>query len=418
MSETNIHNPAGRHTQQSKLLYFDCYSGISGDMILAALLDSGVQLKSFLELLGGLRLGGYRLKAEKVIRYGICGTNVEVQLDSSDRVHRHLPQITALIGDSALPGPVKDKSIAVFKNLAGAEAAVHGISVDKVHFHEVGAVDAIVDIVGCVVLLHLLSVDKVCCSPLPLGRGMVQAAHGTLPLPAPATLELLKRHRVPVYGRNTEMELVTPTGAALLTTLAGTFGPPPAFTLQDVGYGAGKLDPGYPNFLRVFIGAVEDDPPVDNVNLLEDQVWLIEANIDDLNPEIYGYLMERLFEEGALDVYFTPIQMKKNRPAVKLAVLASPEKFTFLTEIVFRETSTLGLRVTEARKIMKRREVETVDTQWGPVRVKLVPPAPGEQLQHYAPEHEDCLAIARRTGLPLKEVYRLVESRFRQTRGL
>jgi len=288
---------------------------------------------------------------------------------------------------------------------------VHGIPVERVHFHEVGAVDAIVDIVGGAAALHLLGVEAVYCSPLPLGRGMVQCAHGLLPLPAPAVVELCKGHRVPVYGRETELELVTPTGAAFVATLAQGYGPPPGMFVEKIGYGAGKKDPGYPNYLRVMVGTGTAAAP-----LPEERLQVIEANIDDLNPEIFGYLMEKLLEGGALDVYFTPIQMKKNRPAVKLAVLAPGHGLNALLETIFNETSTLGVRVFEGRKIMRTRAVEVMQTPWGPVRVKLVPAAAPERdlPLHFAPEFEDCQAVARRTGLPLKEIYREVEFLFRR----
>ncbi|HOL16420.1 MAG TPA: LarC family nickel insertion protein, partial [Bacillota bacterium] len=250
------------------------------------------------------------------------------------------------------------------------------------------------------------------CSPLPIGGGTVRSAHGLLPLPAPAVMQLLQRRRVPVYGRETRHELVTPTGAAIVTTLAAAFGPPPSIELEAVGYGSGKLDPGYANYLRIFTGSSASS------SLFEQEpLQVIEANIDDLNPEIYGYLMERLFAEGAWDVYYTPVQMKKNRPAVKLTVLAPPQRLNRLVETVFYETSTMGLRVWGAQKFFRRRNTEIVETEWGPVRVKLVPDeAGGEGPLQYAVEYEDCSAIARRTGIPLKEIYRRVELSFRMKR--
>jgi pyridinium-3,5-bisthiocarboxylic acid mononucleotide nickel chelatase len=394
-----------------KAIYFDCYSGVSGDMTLGALLDCGVALEDLNRLLAGLALPGYRLQAETVTRYGLAGTRLTVLLDRADTHHRHLSGIVRLIRESSLPEPVREQSAAVFENLAAAEAAVHGIPVEQVHFHEVGAVDAIVDIVGSAAALYLLGVGAVYCSSLPYARGMVRAAHGLLPLPAPATLELIKRRRAPVYGRETEFELVTPTGAAIVTTLAEGFGPPPPMNVEAVGYGAGSLDPGYPNFLRVMLGTRAPGVPA-----YEERVQLIEANIDDLNPEIYGYLMEKLLAGGAMDVFLTPIQMKKNRPAIKLTVLAAPSKLQPLLEMIFHETSTLGVRTFEGCKIMRPRAFETVQTEWGPVRVKLVPVAGQAMPVHFAPEYEDCLAIARRTGVPLKEVYRQVEYLFRHSR--
>ncbi len=391
-----------------KVLYFDCYSGISGDMTLGALLDLGVELERLQDILTGLKLGGYCLEAEKVNRGGIAGTRVLVGLDDSPPVERRLSDIIRLIDDADLPQPVKAKSRAVFQNLAGAEAAVHGIPIEKVHFHEVGAVDALVDIIGSAAALYLLGIDHICCSPLPAGRGEVDTAHGRLPLPAPATLELLAMRKAPVYGSDLDFELVTPTGAAIVTTLADSFGPLPAFNIEAVGYGAGSIDPGYPNYLRLLSGCRQSSGLS-----FEEEVTVIETNIDDLNPEIFGYLMERLFAAGALDVYYIPIQMKKNRPAVQLTILSPPDKIKPLQDLVFLETSTLGLRLTNARKIMAPRETITVQTGWGPVRIKYIPALEQGCPLHYAPEYEDCHRVAQLSGLPLKEVYRLAEHLFR-----
>ena len=391
-----------------KSLYFDCYSGISGDMALGALLDLGLDLEELRNMLGSLELKGYCLKSEKVTRRGIAGTRVIVDLDNATPVERNLPAILKLIEISELPIQVIEDSSNIFKNLAQAEAKIHGVPVEKVHFHEVGAVDAIVDIVGTAAALYLLGVEKVFCSPLPLGRGEVKTAHGKLPLPAPATLELLAMRKVPVEGRDCDFELVTPTGAALVTTLASSFEHLPDITVEKVGYGAGTIDPGYPNYLRAIMGKIDNEMP-----LFEEKVAILETGIDDLSPEIYGYLMERLFDAGALDVYFSPIQMKKNRPAVHVTVLTEPSNISVVREILFRETSTLGLRLTSARKIMRPRELCKVQTQWGEVRVKYTPAADGEEVLDYSPEYEDCLQVARASGLPLKEVFRQVEKHFR-----
>jgi uncharacterized protein (TIGR00299 family) protein len=401
-------NPVNENPVTSeKVLYFDCYSGISGDMTLGALLDLGLKLEDLQEMLKGLNIGGYRLEAEKVNRGGIAGTRAVVHLDEKTPVERHLSTILDLINGSDLPGPVKIKSSAIFQRLAEAEAAVHGIAVEKVHFHEVGAVDAIVDIVGVSAALFLLGVEQIVCSPLPAGCGEVQTAHGLLPLPAPATLELLARRKAPVRGCDHTFELVTPTGAAIVTALADSFGPMPAFNLESIGYGAGSHDPGYPNYLRLLLGYSQAA-----LHTFEDEVAVIETNIDDLNPEIFGYLMEKAFEAGALDIFYTPIQMKKNRPAVQLTILAPPEKLKALQDLVFFETSTLGFRLTSARKIMRPRETKTVETKWGAIRIKCSP-LPGLELaDHFAPEYDDCCKIARLSGLPLKEVYRLAEKLF------
>ena len=395
--------------KRGRVVYFDCYSGISGDMTLGALLDCGAPLEEVTLLLKRLNLPGWRLQAKKVIRHGLSGTDLSVIVEKDDKAHRGLTDITGIINDSDLPGPIKDKSIAIFTHLAEAEACVHGAAVEQIHFHEVGAVDALVDIVGSVSALHMLNINTVYCSPLPLGRGMAQSAHGLIPLPGPAVLQLIQKRRVPVYGVNEVWEQVTPTGVAIMTALADHFGPLPALTIESVGYGAGKFDPGYPNFLRALVGV-----PVSVTNAWEEPLLQIEANIDDLNPEIYGYLMEKLIEAGAMDVFFTPIQMKKNRPAVKLSLLSAPFSLDPLLGLIFNETSTLGVRIFEGRKKMRPRFVDTVQTEWGPVRIKIVPAEDEGFPRHVAPEYEDCRAIAVRTGLPLKEIYRMAEYTYRR----
>jgi len=377
-------------------------------MTLGALLDLGLDLDRLRTTLAGLPLEGYQLVAEKVTRGGLAGTRLQVILENEQQQQRHLPQIIALINDASLPDPVKKMSGSIFNSLAEAEAAVHGTTIEQVHFHEVGAVDAIVDVVGTAIALHLLEVTDVYSSPLPMGSGEVHTAHGKLPLPAPATLELIARRKAPVRGSMDNFELVTPTGAAILTTIAKGFGPLPDFTLQAVGYGAGSHELSRPNFLRLLLGK-----NIQAADLYTDELIQLEANIDDLNPEIYGYLMEKLFAGGALDVFFTPIQMKKNRPAVQLTVLSPPHLLNTLRDLVFNETSTLGLRLNRAQKVMKPREVGKVTTEWGAIRIKYCPARPGESLLHYAPEYEDCCKIARLSGMPLKEVYRIAENLFR-----
>jgi len=319
---------------------------------------------------------------------------------------RNLSDILQLLEKTDLPLPVLEKSRAIFKRLAEAEAAVHGVSVEKVHFHEVGAVDAIVDIVGVAAGLHLMQIDRIYCSPLPVGRGEVETAHGRLPLPAPATARLLADRKVPLSGRSLDFELVTPTGAAIVTALVHSFGPIPDFVLEAVGYGAGSINPGYPNYLRLLLGS---KPLLDTDTAYEENIFVLETNIDDMNPEIYGYLMEKLLAAGALDVYLTPVQMKKNRPAVQLTILASPEKVGLLQEMVFFETSTFGLRISQAKKIMRFREFKTVQTKWGPIRIKVGFFKGSPSMEQFSAEYEDCLKVARISNLPLKDVYRLAE---------
>lgn len=389
-----------------RILYFDCYSGISGDMTLGALLDLGLELEELQQLLSKLKLSGYRLEKEKVRRGGIAGTRALIHLESEQKNARGLKDILQLIDGADLPPAVSEWSAAIFERLAEAEAVVHGVSLEKVHFHEVGAVDAIIDIVGTAAALHLLKVDRVFCSPLPLGRGEVDTAHGRLPLPAPATIRLLADRKAPLKGRDLDFELVTPTGAAIVTTLADSFGPLPDFSIEAVGYGAGTIDPGYPNYLRLMLGSKS----VSAVNdIFQEEIIVINVNMDDLNPEVYGYLMEKLFKAGALDVFFTPVQMKKNRPAVQLTILASPEKAGLLQDLVFFETSTFGLRLTRAQKVMRSREFKTVQTDWGPIRLKVGVFPGREKTEQFSAEFEDCRNIAELSGLPLKDIYRLAE---------
>ncbi len=400
---------ARNNSTVQKIIYFDCYSGISGDMSLGAMLDAGVKLEELKGLLGCLNLAGYRLEAEMVRLGGLAGTRARVELDDKTPTARHLSDILELIGNSDLPHPIQENSSAVFNRLAEAEAAVHGTSINKVHFHEVGAVDAIVDIVGTAAALYLLGINSIYCSPLPAGRGEVHSAHGKLPLPAPATLELLAGRKVPVKGCDIDFELVTPTGAAIVTTLADSFGPLPSFNIEKVGYGAGSIDPGYPNFLRILLGTSEQA-----CSLYEEEAILLETNIDDQNPEYFSYLMEELFTAGAVDVSYTPVQMKKNRPAVQLTVLSPPDKAKALRNLIFYETSTLGLRLTTVHKVMRPRKTSTVQTEWGAIRVKYSPAIDHGTLLHFAPEYEDCKNIARISGLPIKEVYRQAEVAFRK----
>jgi uncharacterized protein (TIGR00299 family) protein len=379
-----------------KLAYFDCSSGISGNMILGAVLDAGLSLEALKEGLAGLQVSGYEIEARQVRKRGIAGTLVDVHV-SEDQAERHLSDIVDIIQGSDLPDDVKNRSESIFTRLAEAEAKVHGSQVNRVHFHEVGGVDAIVDIVGSVLGLRLLGVEKVLSSALHLGTGTVQCAHGLLPVPAPATLELVKG--VPVYGRDVEAELVTPTGAAILTTLADSYGAAPMMHVEQVGYGAGSRDLPLPNLLRLAIGTTAQG----TVDYEEDVVMVIETNIDDMNPEWYDQAMTRLFDAGALDVFLTPIQMKRNRPAVQMSVIASPDSVTDLLGVVFAETTTIGVRMHSVQRRKLSRQSATVETGYGAITVKVAWQA-GEAV-NIAPEHQECLTIANRRGVPLKEVY-------------
>lgn len=382
----------------ARLAYFDCFSGISGDMILGALVDAGLELDRLGEELAGLGISGYRLTSERVQRAGITATRVHVNLAAEHQPVRHLSEILEIIAGSGLPAEDRRRGSLVFQHLAEAEAAVHGVSPEEVHFHEVGAVDAIVDILGTIAGLRLLAIDECYASPLPVGSGTVRSGHGELPVPAPATLELLARARAPLRSEAGERgELVTPTGAALLTTLA-RFGRP-ALRLERVGYGAGGRDPAErPNVLRLWMGEGEPQPAG---RLIE-----METNIDDMPAEFFGYVQERLFDAGALDVWFTPIQMKKNRPAVLLSLVCRQSAEDVLVGVLLRETSTLGVRQHNVERHEAERESVRFPSSLGEAAVKVKRLA-GERAR-VAPEYESCREIALRTGIALPDVYRTV----------
>jgi uncharacterized protein (TIGR00299 family) protein len=391
-------------------IFLDCFAGISGDMMLGALLDAGAPLD---ELLSGLRtmpLSHWDLRVERVRKGAIAAISVTIVADEHHHHERHLSDIQHIVNTSRLPEPVKATSLSIFRLLAEAEAKVHGVSPDEVHFHEVGAVDSIVDIVGSVYALHLLGVKAVYASAVPFTRGRVKMAHGELPIPAPATLELLKG--VPTYPLDIDAELVTPTGAALLKGLAKSFGLPPPFTPQRIGYGAGKRDLPFPNVLRVIVGELPDNLPLQRERLL-----VVETNLDDMTGEVAGYVMERLLEAGARDVWMTPAQMKKSRPAIVLSALCDPEKLPSLLPLLLRETTTLGVRVREIERLCLPREIWEVVTPYGTVRVKVA--KFGDEIVNLAPEYDDCRQLALRCGISLKEVMAAaLEAARRKMQGL
>ena len=381
-----------------KFAYFDCFAGASGDMILGALIDAGLSVDILKEELGKLSLSGYDVSAKKGTKRGISGTTFDVAV-SEDHHRRGLKDVVAIIQNSILSDGVKTHSQGIFTRLAEAEAKIHNTSVDKIHFHEVGAVDAIVDVVGACIGMEKLGIEEVHVSTIHVGTGTLECAHGTLPVPPPATLELLKD--VPVRSSGIEHELVTPTGAAILTTLAKGFGPMPAMTVDNTGYGLGSRDLEIPNTLRVVIGERDEGTG-------EDAVQLIETNIDDMNPQFYEYIIEALFAQGAKDVFLTPIVMKKSRPGVILSVLASPEDVEKLTGIIFQETTTLGVRISDVKKRhVLEREIITVKTEWGEARVKIRRMKDGSQT--VAPEYDDCKRIAGEKHVPIREVYEAVK---------
>lgn len=379
-----------------RIAYFDCFSGISGNMILGALVDAGLDVERLTAELAHLPISGYALRTEEVRRRGLRGTYVEVEV-SEKGVERHLHQIEEIIDGSDLPKAVKSRSQAIFRRLAEAEARVHGMPIDHVHFHEVGAMDAIVDVVGAAVGLWLLGIKRVYASPVHVGCGTVTCAHGTLPVPAPATQELLRG--VPIYGRDVEAELVTPTGAAILTTLVEEFGGAPPMQVQQVGYGAGSRDLPLPNLLRVSIGETTEE--VEGYE--EDVVTVIETNIDDMNPQLFEHVMDRLFDAGALDVFLTPIQMKGSRPGVQLTVLLAEERVADALGVLFAETTTIGVRTYPMRRWKLGRERIVVETRYGPIGAKVA--RRGAAVMNVAPEYRECQRAAEERGVPLKEVY-------------
>jgi uncharacterized protein (TIGR00299 family) protein len=378
-----------------KIAYFDCVAGASGDMILGALIDAGLDIDELREALQALGLSEYELQVRELQKGVIEATSVEVVV-TREVAARKLDDIEAIILQSDLPTTVKDSSLAIFRRVIQVEAGIHGADPGDVHLHEVGGTDAIVDVVGSLLGLELLSVDKVYASRLPLGHGFVRCAHGLIPVPAPATLELLKG--VPLVQYDVEGELVTPTGAAILTSLSEGYGPMPQMTVESIGYGAGKSDFPFPNVLRLVMGTAP--PPV---SAPMEEVVLLETNLDDMNPELYEHAMDSLFQAGALDVFLQPIQGKKNRPGVLLSALCHPEARDRLSAALFAETTTLGIRLKTMRRLCLDRETAKVRTPYGEISIKVA--RLGEEIVNLSPEYEDCRRLARETGRPLKEVY-------------
>lgn len=383
------------------LAYLDCFSGMSGDMLLGALLDAGLSFERLQARLAELRLEGYRLALEPYADKGIRGKRFTVHVTDTPQPERHLSEIQQIIQASQLPQAVQQRALAVFQALAEAEAHVHGVSVEAVHFHEVGAVDALVDIVGAVIGFEELGVDRVYASPLPLTTGQVQTAHGLLPVPTPATLELLRRVGAPWTPRAAEGELVTPTAAALLATFAHF--ETPAMVIRQVGYGFGRKQAPWANCLRLCLGE-----PAEASGGETDEVMVIETNLDNLSGEVLGDLMERLFQAGALDVTYTPMQMKKNRPATQISVIAPLDLAEQLAMLLLRETTTLGVRQSRWQRLKAVRRIESVETPLGTVRVKLK--LLEGRVVSMAPEYEDCRCLAEASSLPLREVYERLDS--------
>ena len=400
----------------TKIAYLECPTGIAGDMCLGALVDAGVPLEYLSDRLKGLGIEKeYCLRSQRVNRNGQVATKVDVDVfaehahshDNPSRSHhhhhhppaRHLPEIEQLIQGAELPSRVEEWSLKVFRQLAIAEGFVHGIAPEKVHFHEVGATDAIVDIVGTCLGLDWLGIDELYCSSMPTGGGTVKAAHGRLPVPVPAVMRLWEARQVPVYSNGIDKELVTPTGAAIAVALATQFGSPPAMMLERIGLGAGSHDLPLPNILRLWLGQATQGNMVENISVLETQ-------IDDLNPQAIGYVFEELFKVGALDVFTQAIGMKKSRPGILLTVICLPEKASACETILFRETTTLGIRhLIQQRSILKR-EIHQIETILGTIRIKIASQKDGKVL-NVQPEYEDCAELARKSDRPWREVYQL-----------
>ncbi|HAZ62262.1 MAG TPA: nickel pincer cofactor biosynthesis protein LarC [Armatimonadetes bacterium] len=381
--------------------WFDCAAGASGDMALGAMVDAGLDFDALRDGLAGLNVSGYTLSHSSVMRRGVRATKVDVTLTDEAKPHRHLKHIEAILDESKLDEDVRERARAIFRRLAEAEAKVHGTTVERIHFHEVGAVDAIVDVVGTCLGLKLLGVDRVGCTPLPVSYGWVDCEHGRLPVPAWATQELLRD--VPSRPLDVEGETLTPTGAAILTTLAETY-EMPTMTTRAVGYGAGTKDFGIPNILRLVLGEAAPQSAA---------VTIIEANIDDMNPEWWDMALARITAAGAMDATLSPLQMKKNRPAVLLRVLCEPSKRDAVLEAVVTYTTTLGVRYYAAERHCLEREWHEVTTAWGLVPVKVA--RAGGQVINVAPEYEACRALAEETGVTLKEVYVAAEYLARTT---
>lgn len=376
-----------------KTLYFDCFAGASGDMILGAMIAAGVDADLLRQNLGLLDIAGWSLDFDRVDRSGISAIYARVKT-THEQAHRHLSDILKIINDSKLSDSIKGRSSAIFLTLAHAEANVHNERVEHVHFHEVGALDAIIDVVGAAICFDLLDIERFVCSPLHVGSGFVDMDHGRFPVPPPAVVELLKD--APVYATEIKGELVTPTGAAIISTVCKEFGPLPRLALERAGYGAGSREyEKFPNVLRVFIG---DDARPGATELL----WMLETNLDDLSPQVFGHVMERALDGGALDCYFTPVHMKKNRPGVLLSILCRESEREPLTNLLFAETTTLGVRSYQVERRALERTLVSVQTEYGPIDVKVA--RLNGHVINEMPEYEQCRTAALKAGVALRVV--------------
>jgi uncharacterized protein (TIGR00299 family) protein len=394
-------------------LYLDCFAGVSGDMFIAALIDCGLDFNLLRRELKKLGVEGYDLSVARVDRSGIFASKFEVHLHNDHdhphdhphdpdhhhhhHEHRSLSEITRIIRSSNLSDRVKERAQRIFHRIGEAEAKIHNVPIESIHFHEIGALDSIIDIVGACIGLEVLQIDRIISSPLHVGSGTFNCAHGTFPVPGPATAELLRG--VPIYSKDIVGELVTPTGAAIISTLCSSYGPMPMMKIELIGYGAGtRTYPKFPNVLRALVGELEED--TDQAPMT---VTVIEANIDDLNAQVFGHLMEKVLAAGALDIFYTPVQMKKSRPGVLVTLLCKPEDKQLMIEHVFRETTTIGVRYRNEKREVLRREFVTLATNYGPIKIK-VSRAPDGRVMNYAPEFDDCRDAAEKHHVPVREV--------------
>ncbi len=385
-----------------KTLYIDLIAGASGDMFLGALIDAGVPADALADQLAGLHLDEFELQTKKVTKNGFQATKVDV-LVGKQPSERHLPEILDIINQSSLPASIQKRARAIFQQIGEVEAGIHNKKLDEIHLHELGGTDTIVDVTGTLLALDMLEVARIHASPIPVGRGFINGAHGQIPLPAPATIRLLQG--LPIRGLDIQAELVTPTGASLIANLVDEFSPPPKMILEKVAYGAGTRDLPIPNLLRILIGTTSDSPDVDYHRLTT-----LESNLDDQNPEVYSYLMDQLFQAGALDVCLIPIQMKKNRPGTQIQVLADPSRIEILKNILYDETTTLGIREWQVDRYALPRKNLTVSTSYGEVKVKVAFTPSGKSK--ISPEYEDCRKLAEENNIPLREIYQAAISAY------
>ena len=377
-----------------KIAYFDCFSGISGDMILGALIDAGLDIQDIESELAKLKISGYKLKTQRVVKKGISGTKFIVEIIEQN-IERKLKDIVEIVDQSDLSEDIKDLSKKIFKELATVEAKIHNKNIEEIHFHEIGGLDSIIDIIGSVIGIKKLGIEAIYSSKIHIGTGFIKCQHGLIPVPAPATLELLKG--VSIFSMGIDAELTTPTGAAILKTLSRSFGGMPEMKVKKIGYGAGSRELEIPNLLRVYMGETSER------EYEKDEVILIETNIDNMNPEFFGYISEMLLTQGVLDIFMTPIFMKKNRPATMLSVLTTSDKLDKILSTIFTETTTLGVRIHRLERRKLTREIIKVKTRFGEIKVKVG--KVGEMIKNIAPEYEGCKKIAVKQKIPLRDVY-------------